>query len=122
MANLSGRGWFKSGKSGNPSGRPSKGELLRRIEDAAKEHSDEALKALIDEAKNGKGAPRVAAAVAILDRAWGKPVERKESGEPGAFEGMTDAEVEQQAKEAVAAAVKGGYLKLIKTKQSTKAG
>ena len=37
---------FKPGQSGNPSGRPKKTDEQRRIEDMAKEHSQEALKAL----------------------------------------------------------------------------
>ncbi len=76
---------FQKGKSGNPGGRPVKDERLRMIEDMAREHSEKALKALLDEANTGKGAPRVAAAIAILDRGWGKAVERKEEGSPGAF-------------------------------------
>ena len=48
-------------------------------------------------------------------------IDRSEVGKPGEFEKLTDAEVEQQAKEAVAAAVKGGYLKLVKPGQKQKA-
>lgn len=67
---------FRPGQSGNPGGRPAKSPELRRIEDLAQTHSEVAMLALVDEAKNGKGAPRVAAAQAILDRGWGKVVER----------------------------------------------
>lgn len=67
---------FKPGQSGNPSGRPKKTPELLRIEDLAKEHSETAILALVDEATNGKGAPRVAASIAVLDRGWGKAVER----------------------------------------------
>ncbi len=84
-ANRGGNPNWAPGRSGNPGGRLKKSPELRRIEDLAREHSDEAILALVDEAKNGKGAPRVSAATAILDRGWGKPIERQESGEPGAF-------------------------------------
>lgn len=106
---------FKPGQSGNPGGRPKKDERLRRIEDMAKEHSEEALAALLDEAKNGKGAPRVAAATSLLDRAWGTPVKRQESGEPGDFDpqGMSDEELEAEAKELIADGVKLGVVKVI---------
>lgn len=76
---------FEPGKSGNPGGRPKKTEQLRRIEDLARQHSEDAILALVDEARNGGGAPRVSAAVAILDRGWGKPVDRQEAGKPGEF-------------------------------------
>lgn len=89
------RSAFRPGQSGNPSGRRKKTDDQHRIEDAAKEYSPEALAALLDEAKHGKGAPRVTAAVALLDRAWGRPVERSETGEPGDFARMTVADYER---------------------------
>src|SRR3990167_10640691 len=81
---------FVKGKSGNPSGRAKKTPELLRIEDMAKTHSPDALLALADEARNGKGAPRVAASIALLDRAWGRPVERSEAGRPGEFAGSRE--------------------------------
>ena len=56
----------------------------------AKEYSAEALAALRLVAAAGSGAPSVAAAVALLDRAWGRPVERSEQGKPGDFAGNKD--------------------------------
>lgn len=78
-------GSFAPGRTGNPGGRPKKTEEMRRVEEAAKLYSQDALDALVDEARNGSGAPRVSASVALLDRAWGKPLERTEQGQPGDF-------------------------------------
>lgn len=47
-------------------------------------------------------------------------IDRSEVGKPGEFEKLSDSDVEEQAKEAVAAAVKGGYLKLVKPGQKQK--
>ena len=63
---------FQPGQSGNPGGRP---KALKDVEEAARAHSEEAIVALAAICKN-KDAPeaaRVAAANALLDRAWGKP-------------------------------------------------
>ncbi len=63
---------FKPGQSGNPTGR-AKGtaEMLAK----ARAHTDLAVATLVEVARN-KRAPavaRVTAAVALLDRGWGKP-------------------------------------------------
>ena len=106
---------FKKGQSGNPGGRAKKSPELRRIEDMAKEHSDAALLALVDEARNGKGAPRVAASIALLDRAWGRPVDRQESGAPGSFAAeLTDEQLDADIKETVELAIKSGTAKALK--------
>jgi hypothetical protein len=65
--------WVK-GVSGNPGGRPKGWAALRA---AAQKASPLALRTLITMAKKGEsGAVRVAAAVAIMDRAYGKPEQR----------------------------------------------
>ena len=56
---------FKPGQSGNPGGRP------KGIEALAREHTPAALAALVDALRSPK--ERVPAAVALLDRGWGKP-------------------------------------------------
>jgi hypothetical protein len=50
-----------------------------RISDLAREHADTALTALVNIARDGESeAARVSAANAILDRAYGKPVQAME--------------------------------------------
>jgi hypothetical protein len=57
---------FKPGQSGNPGGRP------KGIGSLARAHTSEALKALVDALRSPR--ERVPAAIALLDRGWGKPV------------------------------------------------
>lgn len=71
-------GMFKSGMSGNPTGRP-KTDI--KIKELAQQYTDEAIKTLIDIAKNPKAndSARVQAANSILDRAYGKPAQHIEN-------------------------------------------
>jgi len=57
---------FQPGQSGNPGGR------AKGIGPLAREHTPAALAALVDALRNPK--ERVPAAIALLDRGWGKPV------------------------------------------------
>lgn len=63
---------FVKGKSGNPSGRPKE---IGHVRDLARAQTEKAIQTLIDIQGDGtQPAPaRVAAAQALLDRAWGKP-------------------------------------------------
>ena len=61
---------FPKGKSGNPGGRP---KAAHSIQELARKHAPEAIKTLADIAKNGTPSARVSAAIALLDRAYGKP-------------------------------------------------
>lgn len=65
-------GRFKPGVSGNPGGRP-KG--LSRVAESARAKTDAMLDVLEKVATDDKAphSARVSAAVAILDRGWGKP-------------------------------------------------
>jgi hypothetical protein len=65
---------FVKGKSGNPSGRPKE---IGHVRDLARAHTDAAILTLASiHADMTQPAPaRVAAAQALLDRAWGKPAQ-----------------------------------------------
>jgi hypothetical protein len=65
---------FQKGKSGNPGGRPIMPPGLR---EAAKAKTVEALDVLAAVMRDDKAPPaaRVSAAVAILDRGWGRPAQ-----------------------------------------------
>lgn len=52
------------------------GEAKRALAEMARDHADEALKTLLEVARSGESeAARVSAAVAILDRAFGRPAQ-----------------------------------------------
>ncbi len=65
---------FAKGVSGNPAGRP---KVDRNLRDSAREHSEAALQALADIVADEKApaSARVQAAVALLDRGHGRPVQ-----------------------------------------------
>ena len=65
-------GRFLPGHSGNPSGRP---KVVAHIQELARQHAPEALATLVEIARSGVSEnARVAAACALLDRGYGKPV------------------------------------------------
>lgn len=81
MANPTGKGGFRKGVSGNPGGRKPDAELAD-VRAKAREHAAGAMAALAKIATKGKSeAAAVAAAQAILDRAYGKPTQPI-SGDP----------------------------------------
>lgn len=71
------KGTFAKGTSGNPGGRH-KG--VAEVVDLARSHSAMAISTLASIAQNPKApeAARISASVALLDRAWGKPVQMAE--------------------------------------------
>ena len=65
--------WVK-GQSGNPGGRP---KALGDIREIARQHTDAAIKVLINVMGDAEAAAsaRVGAATALLDRGWGRPAQ-----------------------------------------------
>jgi hypothetical protein len=73
----SGRRW-KPGQSGNPRGRP---RVVADVREAARKWTAEAIETLAAIMRDKKAPPaaRGAAATALLDRGWGKPVQQIEA-------------------------------------------
>ena len=68
LGGVTGKG-FRPGLSGNPAGRAH----TKNLEQLARTHTEDAIKALVLALKSPR--ERVPAAVALLDRGWGKPVQ-----------------------------------------------
>lgn len=70
-------GRFRRGNSGNPTGRPKKRDADRRIEELARDASESAFHVVQDLMTSAETErTRLAAALAILERAHGRPGER----------------------------------------------
>jgi hypothetical protein len=69
-------GSFKPGQSGNPAGRPNDAEVVA----LARRYTADAIRALVEVCRYGKGSERVSAATTLLDRGWGKPKQELEVG------------------------------------------
>ncbi len=80
---------FQPGQSGNPHG-ATKG--LREVAAAAKVHTEEMLRILVEIARNTKTTPaaRAHAATYILDRAWGKPQQSVAMTKEGSYRDLND--------------------------------
>jgi Family of unknown function (DUF5681) len=90
---------FQPGKSANPKGRPKKQaneqakKAIADVKAAAKECTADAIKTLksVMNDNTKPAAARVGAAIAILDRGWGKPMQPVEAS-VSIFDQMTDDE------------------------------
>ena len=80
---------FRPGQSGNPNGRP---RVLADVQNAAREHSSEAIETLAGIMHNPKApaAARISAACALLDRGYGKPSQATETTNPNAVYIISD--------------------------------
>jgi hypothetical protein len=73
MANLTGRGGFKKGRSGNPGGRPRQPASVMH---EGRRHTLEALRVLSRLMRSAETeSVRLNAAEAILNRGWGRPIQ-----------------------------------------------
>lgn len=66
---------WQKGQSGNPGGRPREVSDLREL---ARDHTEGAIRTIISvmNDSNATASARIAAAVALLDRGYGKPVQQ----------------------------------------------
>jgi hypothetical protein len=82
---------FEPGQSGNPGGRP---KVIAEVRDLARAYTVEAIEALagITRDLDASAPARVAAATALLDRAWGKAPQAI-TGEGGEGPVLTSIEV-----------------------------
>ncbi len=78
---------FVKGKSGNPGGRPAKTEQEFELIAACKGKTSDALAVILDIMQNGEKEPtRLAAAQAIIERAYGKPVQPQDIEHSGSLQ------------------------------------
>ena len=90
---------FKPGRSGNPGGRP-KG--WAETQELARQHGPAAIRALVEALK--RPSTQVQAAVALLDRGFGRPVQAHEITHHVDARHLTDAELTALAAAGMAAA------------------
>lgn len=83
---------FQPGNSANPAGRPKASALEKEVRSLARQHTESAIQTLAEilTDKDATASARVSAAIAILDRGHGKPLQQIELGEAGAFSEMDD--------------------------------
>lgn len=65
---------FVKGKSGNPEGRRIRSEDEKKLIAAARQHTDEAVKVIVEVLRKSRSnRDKLKAAEMLLDRGWGKP-------------------------------------------------
>jgi HEAT repeat protein len=70
---------FQKGQSGNPGGRP---KAEGHVRDLARAQTTNAIQTLVEALEDPNGRVRVAAAMALLDRGWGRPTQVIEEQAP----------------------------------------
>jgi hypothetical protein len=94
-------GRWAPGQSPNPGGRPKVAGAVREL---ARQHTQLALETLVEICEHGQSeAARIAAAVALLDRGWGRPTVAVEVHDPGPDLGALLLEAHRRATETLAA-------------------
>ena len=94
-------GRWAPGQSPNPGGRPKVAGAVREL---ARQHTETAINVLVEICEHGQSeVARIAAAVALLDRGWGKPTIAVEVQEPGPDLGALILEAHHRATELLAA-------------------
>jgi len=73
---------FPKGNSANPGGRPKLPEDIKHVRELARQYTVDAVAALVGVLTSQSPGARVSAALALLDRGWGKP-EQPVTGEGG---------------------------------------
>jgi hypothetical protein len=89
---------IQKGQVLNPGGRPKMEKTVRAL---AREYTEVAIRTLAEimQDTESAGPSRVAAATALIDRGWGKPLQQVEIGEAGAFTDMDDAALDRYIQE-----------------------
>src|SRR5262245_57815972 len=90
---------FHPGQSGNLRGRPKLGFSMAEL---ARQHAPLAIETLVNVCKSGKDSARVAAATALLDRAYGKPLQTEVAPQPDARTATFDELLEEWGRRRVA--------------------
>jgi hypothetical protein len=94
-------GQWAPGQSPNPGGRP---KVAGTVRDLARQHTEMAITTLVQICQHGQSEPaRIAAAIALLDRAWGKSTVAVAVQDPGPDLGALILEAHRRATEALAA-------------------
>lgn len=89
------RSAFKPGQSGNPSGRPKKTAEQFELESACRAKTPEALDVMVDLMTTSRqDSVRLQAALSIIERAHGKPLQRSEV-RSGELDGLPHDELKQ---------------------------